>query len=61
MLGHAEVVCVSPSVLAKVFFSIGRGRKDSTLRKAETDRIEQCHKNNEGLIILKLRVLFDCF
>lgn len=52
---------MSPSMLAKVFFSIGRGRKDSTLRKAKTDRIEQCYKNNEALLILKSRVLFDCF
>lgn len=49
------------TMCAKVFFFIGAGRKDSTLRKAETNRIEQHHKNNEALLILKLRVLFDCF
>ena len=45
----------------KGIFSVGGGRKDSTLRKAETGRIEQCHKGNEALLILKLRVLLDCF
>lgn len=43
MLGHAEV-CIT-SYAYKGVFSIGEGREDTALSKAETGKVEQCQNN----------------
>lgn len=54
MLGHCEVY-MAPPMLAKVFFLKEGGGKQKLAG------LSTVSKNNEALLILKLKALVDCF